>query len=147
MNRIVLAFVITSFVSLVDAHKVTVDYGHGANLAGYKTYCWAGPPDVQALSQLMAERVTGFVEEALAARHFRRLETGCDLLIRFRITVQERPQFVTYTNSFGPTWDWDWGSSISTTTVEPILTSAPKGRQGMVLGNWNLGMGGGGAEP
>ena len=27
--------------------------------------------------------------------------------------------------------------------VEPILTSAPKGRQGMVLGNWNLGGGGG----
>ena len=27
--------------------------------------------------------------------------------------------------------------------VEPILTSAPKGRQGMVLGNWNLDMGGG----
>jgi Cu/Ag efflux protein CusF len=26
--------------------------------------------------------------------------------------------------------------------VEPILTSAPKGRQGMVLGNWNLDMGG-----
>jgi hypothetical protein len=26
--------------------------------------------------------------------------------------------------------------------VEPILTSAPKGRQGMVLGNWNLGGGG-----
>jgi len=25
--------------------------------------------------------------------------------------------------------------------VEPILTSAPKGRQGMVLGNWNLGGG------
>jgi hypothetical protein len=23
--------------------------------------------------------------------------------------------------------------------VEPILTSAPKGRQGMILGNWNLG--------
>ena len=23
--------------------------------------------------------------------------------------------------------------------VEPILTTAPKGRQGMVLGNWNLG--------
>jgi Cu/Ag efflux protein CusF len=30
--------------------------------------------------------------------------------------------------------------------VEPILTSAPKGRQGMALGNWNLGMGGGGVE-
>jgi hypothetical protein len=27
--------------------------------------------------------------------------------------------------------------------VEPILTSAPKGKQGMVLGNWNLDMGGG----
>ncbi len=26
--------------------------------------------------------------------------------------------------------------------VEPILTSAPKGRQGMALGSWNLGMGG-----
>jgi hypothetical protein len=30
--------------------------------------------------------------------------------------------------------------------VEPILASAPKGRQGMVLGNWNLGGGGGGPE-
>lgn len=30
--------------------------------------------------------------------------------------------------------------------VEPILTSAPKGRQGMALGNWNLGMGGGGDQ-
>jgi hypothetical protein len=30
--------------------------------------------------------------------------------------------------------------------VEPILTSAPKGRQGMVLGNWNMGMGTGGLE-
>ena len=29
--------------------------------------------------------------------------------------------------------------------VEPILTSAPKGQQGMALGSWNLGMGG--AEP
>ena len=26
--------------------------------------------------------------------------------------------------------------------VEPILTSAPKGRQGMALGDWNLGGGG-----
>ena len=30
--------------------------------------------------------------------------------------------------------------------VEPILTSAPKGRQGMALGSWNLGMGGGGDQ-
>jgi hypothetical protein len=30
--------------------------------------------------------------------------------------------------------------------VEPILTSAPKGRQGMALGNWNLGGGGTGPE-
>ena len=30
--------------------------------------------------------------------------------------------------------------------VEPILTSAPKGRQGMALGGWNLGMGGGGDQ-
>ncbi len=30
--------------------------------------------------------------------------------------------------------------------VEPILTSAPKGRQGMALGNWNLGGGGEGPE-
>jgi len=30
--------------------------------------------------------------------------------------------------------------------VELILTSAPKGRQGMVLGNWNMGMGTGGLE-
>jgi hypothetical protein len=121
MNRIVLAIAILWSISSADAHKVTVDFGHQAKFANYRTYCWVGPPEVESMSQLLADRVTGFVEEALASRHLKRVPAGCDLLIRFRMTVQEQEQYITYTSGFGGYWDW--GTSVSTTVSDPILTS------------------------
>jgi hypothetical protein len=106
----------------MTAQKVRVDFEHtGNSFSTYKTYSWAGPPDVQYMNQLMAERVVGFVDEALACRHLRRVETGGDLLIRFQINVQEQDQYITYSNATGFGFGWDWGGVTSTTIVEPLL--------------------------
>jgi hypothetical protein len=119
MNRIVLAFALWCSVGSIAAEKVRIDFEHAGNFSNYKTYRWAEPPAVEPFNQLMAERLTGFVEEALAAKNLKRVQTGGDLLIRLNIQVHEQDQFITFTN--GPAFYWDWGSTISTTTVEPIL--------------------------
>jgi hypothetical protein len=70
----------------------------------------------------MVQRVTGFVEEALAARHLKRVETGGDLLLRFKVRVQPQEQYITYTDPIGFGWTgWTWGGTVSTTIAEPIL--------------------------
>jgi hypothetical protein len=122
MNRIVLALVLVWATFSAQAHKVTIDFKHTGSFAAYKTYSWAGPPEA-ATNQLMAGRVVAFVEEALAAKHLRRVPSGGDLLIHFRIDVQEQPQFITYTDQVGFGFGWDWGSSVSTTVSTPFLTS------------------------
>jgi len=118
MKRLVLALTFTC-VSLAGTPKVHVDFEHTGNYSNYRTYRWDGPPQVQYLNQLMVQRITGFVEEALAAKHLKRVDNGGDLLIRFRMSVQEQENFITYTDGFG--FDWDWGGGISTTIVEPVL--------------------------
>ena len=68
----------------------------------------------------MRERISGFIEEALAARGMKRVTTAGDLLICYRINVTEQPQFLTYSNGGGFGWDWGWGSGFTTTTVQNI---------------------------
>jgi hypothetical protein len=68
----------------------------------------------------MQQRVMGFVEEALAARRLKRVQTGGDLLVNFTMDVHEDPVFTTFSNGFG--WGWDWGGGIATTTVQTYLT-------------------------
>jgi hypothetical protein len=121
MNRLVLALAIACVISSVDGQKVRVDFKHGGNFNHYSTYRWAGPPDAQFLNQLMIERVTGFVEEALATKHLRHVQTGGDLAVHYRLTVEDQPRFITYNDGIGPYWDW--GGTISTTITEPFLVS------------------------
>jgi hypothetical protein len=120
MNRIAVVFALVSCaVGPAVARKVRVDFDHAGDFSHYQTYRWAGRPNAAFLNQLMLERVIGFVEEALAARRLKRVETGGDLLIDFNMNVQQQDVFTTFTDSTG--FGWGWGSSISTTTVQPIL--------------------------
>jgi hypothetical protein len=114
------------------AYKTRVDFDHGIHFSSYKTYSWADSPDgapQDALfpNELMRERVASYIEGALAARGFKRVPAGGDLLISYRITVTQEPVFTTFSDGFGPGWGgWDsgfgwgggWGSGFSTTTVQ-----------------------------
>jgi hypothetical protein len=123
MNRIMVLGALICAASSGFAHKARVDFDHGVHFAHYKTYSWVdstdqGSPEAMFPNQLIRDRITGFIEEALAARGFKRVDTGSDLLIGFKINVTEQPEFTTFYDGGGLDWGWGWGSGISTTTVQ-----------------------------
>ena len=120
MNRIVLVFTLAYVISPMAAEKVRVDFDHNCDFSRYHTYRWVASPDMTFLNQLMQERVIGFVEEALAAKRLRRVETGGDLLVNIQMNVQPQSVFTTFSDGFG----YGWGGGITTTTEEVILQGA-----------------------
>jgi hypothetical protein len=138
MSRIIVLLALASAGSPGVAQKVRVDYDHGCNFSRYKTYRWVEAhrtqsPDLQFPNQLMQERIMRFVEEALAAKQFTRVETGGDLLVGYAMRVSAEPQFTTFTDAAGPGWGWSgwgwvgpgccgwgWGSAFSSTTTQTI---------------------------
>ena len=113
------------FASAGYAFSARVDFDHNVSFGGYQTYSWdpaAAAPGDDAIfpNQLMRERITSFVEEALAARKLRHVTSGGDLLVRYRVTIQQEPVYTTFGDGLGPGWGWDWGwgTGISTTTVQ-----------------------------
>ena len=139
MSRTMMLFALASAVSTGVAQKVRVDYDHGCDYSHYKTYRWVGlqrvsSSDVQFPNQLMQQRIVSFVEEALAAKRFTRVETGGDLLVNYDLKVTAEPQLTTFTNATGSFAGWDgwgwgglgwgglgccgWGSGFSTTTTQ-----------------------------
>ena len=146
MSRSCLLFALMSVGSIFAGPKVRVDYEHGLNFSCYKTYRWVRTPgapssDASFPNQLMQQRIVGFVEEALSAKHLVRVEGDADLLIGYQVDVTEEPQFTTFTSSTGPGWGWDgwgggwgwgawgwggWGAwdSVSVTNTEPIAVGS-----------------------
>ena len=130
MNRLVVIIALACAISPVAAQKAHVDFDHACDFSHYQTYRWAGPPDMDPLNQLMQERVIGFVEEALAARHLKRVQTGGDLLVGLphECTAAGGIHDLYRLTGFG--WDAGWGSSISTTTSQVIQLGHAHRRRG-----------------
>jgi hypothetical protein len=137
MSRIMVVLALTAGVSPGIAQEVHVDYQHACNFSSYKTYRWAPQQaqlsDVPFPNQLMQERIVSFVEEALGAKGFKRVETGADLLVSYDVKITTQPQFTTYTDTTGPGWGWagrgccgwdgGWGSAFSTTETQAVSTA------------------------
>ena len=119
MNRSGLLLSIVCFVLTVDAQRAHIDFDHVCDFSRYKTYHWTGVAEDQTLNQLMMQRLVGFVEEALGAKRLRRVETGGDLLVRYRMFLTQQERYTTYGDALGPGWGWD--SAFSTTVATPIL--------------------------
>jgi|SRR5581483_1287662 len=103
----------------LEAQRAHVDYDHACDFSVYKTYHWTAPAEEQPLNQLMMQRLTGFVEEAMGAKRLKLIETGGDLLVRYQMSLTQQEQYTTYADTIGP--GWGWGSAFSTTTVNPVL--------------------------
>jgi hypothetical protein len=127
-QKLIVLLALASAVSPSIAKKVRVDFDRQSTFSHYKTYRWMQSPDTQGHAgqssdaqfpnQLMRERIVALIEEALAAKRLTRVDTGADLLVDYQVKVTEQPQFTTFNNGPG----WGWGSSISTTTIQNILT-------------------------
>lgn len=118
MKRLVLILALCCAISPVATPKVHVDFDHKCDFSRYQTYRWLAPTNVDVLNQLMQSRLIGFVEEALAAKHLKRVETGGDLLVNFQMNARQEKIYTTLGDGFG--WDWGWGSDIAITTEQTI---------------------------
>jgi hypothetical protein len=121
MKRIIPLLVLACAVFPAGAQKARIDFDHGRHFSRYKSYSWVQAPDGQSPdalfpNQLMRERIAGFIEEALAAKGLKRVESGGDLLVSYQVKVTEEPMYTTIGNG----WGWGWGSGISTTTTDMI---------------------------
>jgi hypothetical protein len=75
----------------------------------------------------MQQRICAFIDEALAARGLKRVATGGDLLVSYKVNVTEQPYYTTFADP-GPGWGWGgtwafgwgtgWGGEFATTTVQ-----------------------------
>jgi hypothetical protein len=114
--------VVACAISPVAAQKAHVDFDHASDFSHYQTYRWAAPPNADFLNQIMQLRVIGFVEEALAAKRLRRVETGGDLLVNFGMDVRQEKVYTTFADTTGFGWGWGWGpgTTMATTTAQVI---------------------------
>jgi hypothetical protein len=120
MKRLLAILAVACAIWPVAAQKAHVDFDHAGDFSRYQTYRGAAPPNANPLNQLMQLRVIGFVEEALAARRLRRVETGGDLLVNFQMDVRQENVYTTFADTTGFGWGWGWGSTIATTTTQTI---------------------------
>ena len=121
MSRTATVLALAALVLPANAHKTTVDFDHGRQFSGYRTYTWAEPPSAQPVespfpNQLMRQRITEYIQEALAAKGYRRVPANGDLLISYQVEVSEEPVYTT----IGDNWGWGWDSNVSTTRVNII---------------------------
>ena len=109
------------------AHKIRVDFDHGANFGSYKTFCLqrgpeAGSPLPAFPNPIVMNRVGALIEEALAAKGLKSNTGNQDLRVLYRINVAEQPTYVTYSDGWGPGWVWGyspaWPVAYSTTSVQ-----------------------------
>ena len=96
------------------AQDVRFDYDRSANFSTYKTYQWAGDAPNASGNQLMDQNIKQSIDEQLAAKGLRRVESGGDLQVSYQATVQQEKQF----DGFGTGFRFNGTGRVTTSTIE-----------------------------
>jgi len=97
------------------AQQVQFDYNRSANFSAYKTYQWIDHKPVQPGDQLLDQDIKRAVDEQLACKSLRRVESGGDLWLGYRASLSQEKQFDSL-GWAGPRW---WGDNrVTTSTIE-----------------------------
>src|ERR671926_478752 len=78
---------------------VQYDYNRSANFNGYKTYQWTDYRPVAPGDQLLDQNIKRAVDEQLAGKGLRRVETGGDLVIGYQADISHEKEYQS----------WGWG--------------------------------------
>ena len=122
MKRIIVLGALLISVSSGFAYQVQVNFDPAIHFSCYKTYRLVpstAAPSIRVLSpnRLMEEeRIPGFIEERLATAGLKRVTTGADLMISYRIRVKDYPQSINLSDGVGPT-GLGWGDAVYTATA------------------------------
>lgn len=75
------------------AQAVPFDYNRPANFNAYKTYQWVDYTPVLPGDQLLDQDIKHAVDEQLAVKGLRRVESGGDLYIAYQASISQEKQF------------------------------------------------------
>ncbi|HTO88002.1 MAG TPA: DUF4136 domain-containing protein [Thermoanaerobaculia bacterium] len=96
----------------------SVDYDRAADFSRFKTYAWKDVHPVQ--NEIVENRIKSAVDRALAAKGFRKVETGPDLWVVEHISLTKEKQLTTYDSGWGYGYRGGWGGGMTTATVSEI---------------------------
>lgn len=100
------------------AQDVQFDYNRSANFSSYKTYQWIDYRPVQPGDELLDQDIKRAVDEQLAGKGLRRVDSGGDLVVGYQAGISQEKEF----DSFGwggPRWWGNWGNGrVTTSTID-----------------------------
>jgi hypothetical protein len=99
------------------AQDVRFDYNRSANFNSYKTYQWIDYRPVAPGDQLLDQDIKRAVDEQLAGKGMRRVDSGGDLVVGYKAGISQEKEFDSLGSGFGP---WGrWGDTrVTTSTVD-----------------------------
>ena len=99
------------------AQQVQYDYNRSANFNAYKTYQWIDYKPVQVGDELLDRDIKRAVDEQLAGKGLRRVETGGDLLVGYQAGISQEKQYDGI--GLGPRGWAGWGGAqVTTSTID-----------------------------
>ena len=124
MNQIVTPMRLINLAALMClsvagfAQDVQFDYDRSANFSAYKTYSWVDYRRVAPGDQLLDQDIKRAVDEQLAGKGLRRVESGGDLVVGYRAGISQEREF----EGIGPGgWGgpFGWGNTrLTTSTID-----------------------------
>jgi hypothetical protein len=104
------------------AQDVQFDYDRSANFSAYKTYQWVDYKPVQVGDELLDRDIKRAVDEQLAGKGLRRVESGGDLLVGYQAGISQEKEFDSIgTGGWGGPFVWgNWGNNRVTTSAIDI---------------------------
>jgi hypothetical protein len=85
----------------IFAQDVHFDYSRSTNFGAYKTYQWVDYRQVDVGDQLLDQDIRRAVDEQLAGKGLRRVESGADLVVGYKASISEEKQFDAIGSGFG----------------------------------------------
>ena len=99
------------------AQDIQFDYDRSANFNAYKTYQWVDYQAVAPGDQLLDQDIKRAVDEQLAGKGLRRVDTGGDLLVGYQAGISQEKQFDGF--GFGPRgWGGLGSAQVTSSTID-----------------------------
>ena len=121
MKLINLTVLVALGMAAVFAQDVQFDYDRSANFNAYKTYQWVDYKAVQVGDELLDRDIKRAVDEQLAGKGLRRVDSGGDLLVGYQAGISQEKEFDNIgTGGWPGPFGWgNWGNGrVTTSTID-----------------------------
>src|ERR1700681_818924 len=105
------------------AQDVQFDYDRSANFNAYRTYQWVDHKRIEVGDQLLDQNIKRAVDEQLAGKGLRRVESGGDLFVGYQAGISQEKQFDSFgSGGWGGPFGWGLGNRgdtrVTSSTIE-----------------------------